>query len=487
MVDGSGLGYRIVERLEDLGHVDVHAAVDREGRDALLYLSEAVPGGFRDGLERLRAVSRRIEEVPLVLDGGLGDSFCWAATERYDGRSLRALLEERPGSITPPWALSQVAEVAEVLKVAHAAGVFHGDLCPERVILLDDGSFKLTGLGLAQLFGLSAADAAEAPAYRAPEQLAEPAVLDERTDVHALGLVLYELIGLRRPFAERAPEELVRCILNTTPLPLETFVPLPPLVAAVVRRATERPPEARYRDMAELIAALHGALEGWCRWQGEVDQGAGPGVRRASMASRGGRSQRPASLSDGLARPSGEPGPRSGGATPHDRRPEPASEEVTERPGDVSSSISISTSTDTAPAPGAQVNSPPSPPGRRTRIALTVGAGGLVLAATAAALVVWLHLGSPPAARPPTVARLPRVLVLAARAAPGPGEQDAVPRKRPLRPRPALRASPEPTAPATAAAPVPAPPEPKEPVPPCNADWYECGASWPDARSSTFR
>ncbi|WP_437996596.1 serine/threonine-protein kinase [Sorangium sp. So ce185] len=483
MVDGSGLGYRIVERLEGLGRVDVYAAVDRDGRDALLYLSEAVPGGFRDGLERLRAVSRRIEEVPLVLDGGLGGSFCWAATERCDGGSLRALLEERPGSITPPWALSQVAEVAEVLKTTHAAGIFHGDLRPERVILLDDGSFKLTGLGLAQLFGLSAADAATAPAYRAPEQLAEPAVLDERTDVHALGLVLYELIGLRRPFAERAPEELVRCILNTTPLPLETFVPLPPLVAGVVRRATERPPEARYRDMAELIAALHGALEGWCRWQGEVDRGAGAGVRRASTASRGGGSQRPAPLSDGLARPSGAAGPRSGGATPQDRRPEPQSEEVTERPRDVSSSIS----TGSASAPGAQVNRPPSPPGRRARIALTVGAGGLVLAAAAAALLGRLHLGSPPAARPPAVARLPRVLVLAARAAPAPGELDAVPRKRPLRPRPALGASPEPTAPATAAAPAPAPPEPKEPVPPCNADWYECGASWPDAHSSTFR
>ncbi|WP_437332978.1 serine/threonine-protein kinase [Sorangium sp. So ce394] len=481
MVDGSGLGYRIVERLESLGRVDVYAAVDRDGRDALLYLSEAVPGGFRDGLERLRAVSRRIEEVPLVLDGGLGGSFCWAATERCDGRSLRALLEERPGSITPPWALSQVAEVAEVLKIAHAAGIFHGDLRPERVILLDDGSFKLTGLGLAQLFGLSAADAATAPAYRAPEQLAEPAVLDERTDVHALGLVLYELIGLRRPFAERAPEELVRCILNTTPLPLETFVPLPPLVAGVVRRATERPAEARYRDMAELIAALHGALEGWCRWQGEVDQGGGLGVRRASMASRGGGSQRPASLSEGLARSPGAAGPRPGGATPQDRRHEPAIEEVTERPRDVSSSIS------TGSAPGAQANRPPSPPGRRTRIALTVGAGGLVLAAAAAALLGRLHLGSPSAARPPAVARLPRVLVLAARAAPAPGELDAVPRKRPLRPRPALGASPEPTAPATAAAPMPAPPEPKEPVPPCNADWYECGASWPDAHSSTFR
>ncbi|KYF60462.1 hypothetical protein BE04_45790 [Sorangium cellulosum] len=486
MVDRFGLGYRIIEQLEGRGCADVYAAVDREGRDALLYVSEAVPGGFRDGLERLRAVSERLEEAPLVLDGGIEGSFCWVAVERCEGESLRVLLEERARYIAPPWALSQVAEFAEVLKTAHASGIFHGDLCPEAFFLLDDGAFKLTGLGLAQLFGLSAANAAKAPTYRAPEQLAEPAILDERTDIHALGLVLYELIGLRQPFAERAPEELVRCILNNTPLPLETFVPLPPQVAGVVRRAIERQPDARYSDMAELIAALHGALEGWCRWQGELDKGVGPSVRRAGPVSRGGRSQRPALL-DGPARPSGSANPRFGDATQHERQPEPPIKGGTELPRDVPSS----TSTEPAPTHDAQANRPPStPPGGRARIALTVGAGGLVLAA-AAALLGWLHLASLPSARPPSVARLPRVLVLVARAAPGSGTLAAARRERPLRPGPApFRARPEPTPPAlgqASPAPVPAPLDPKEPRPPCGAHWYECGATWPDARSNTFR
>ncbi|WP_437965358.1 protein kinase [Sorangium sp. So ce260] len=484
MVDGFGLGYRIVERREGRGYADIYAAVDREGRDALLYVSEAVPGGFRDGLERLRAVSERIEEVPLVLDGGVGGSFCWVAVEQCEGESLRAFLEERAGDIAPPWALSQVAEFAEVLKTAHASGIFHGDLCPEAFLLLDDGSFKLTGLGLAQLFGLSAADAAKVPTYRAPEQLTQPAVLDERTDVHALGLVLYELIGLRRPFAERVQEELVRCILNNTPLPLETFVPLPPQVAGVVRRAIERQPDARYRDMAELIAALHGALEGWCRWQGERDKGAGPGVRRAGTVLRGGRSQRPTLLSDKPARPSGPVNPELEDATQRERQPEPPLEVVTEVPRDAPSSTSM----EPASMLGAKANRPPSPPGRRIRIALTLGAGGLVLAAVAT-LLAWIHLASLPAARPPPVARLPRLIVVVARAAPGPRALAAASRERLLRPGPApFRARPEPTAPAPAPAPpAQAPLEPKEPLPPCGAHWYECGATWPDARPNTFR
>ncbi|WP_437574877.1 serine/threonine protein kinase [Sorangium sp. So ce887] len=459
MVDGSGLGYRIVERLQGRGPVDVYAAVDREGRDALLHVSEAVPGGFRDGLARLRAVSQRIEEVPRVLDGGLRDSFCWVAVERCDGRSLRAVLEERPRDITPPWALSQVAEFAEVLKAAHAAGIFHGDLCPETLILLDDGSFKLAGLGLAQLFGLSAADAAITAMYRAPEQLAEPAVLDERTDVHALGLVLYELIGLRRPFAERVPEELVRCVLHTTPLPLDTFVPLPPVVAGVVRRATERHPDARYRDMAELIAALHGALEGWCRWRGEVKQDVGSGVRSASPASR----VPPTEPTPGLAT---ELPPGLATELPR-HAPSPASPEP-------------------ASAPPEQAPPARSPRKGRIRVALALGAGGLVLAA---ALLGGLHAGALSAARTPAVARLPRVIVVRPQAAPAPPDPRAVAavtRERPLRSKPVPpRARGKEMAPSPP--PVPDSPAPGEPLPPCDADWYTCGATWPDARSNTFR
>ncbi|WP_437619868.1 protein kinase domain-containing protein [Sorangium sp. So ce1151] len=303
MVDGAGLGYRIVAQLAGRGRADVYAAVDRAGRSALLHVSERVPEGFLDTLERLRAVSLLLDEVPRVLDGGLGGSFCWAAIERREGPSLRALIEDRSRDLGPSWALSQVAEFAEVLRTAHASGIFHGDLCPEAFVLFDDGSFQLAGLGLAQLFGLDAA----AMAHRAPEQLSTPALLDERTDVYALGLVLYELLGRCRPFAGGAPEELACRVAREVPPAIETIVPLAPSVAGVVRRAIEKDPGVRYRDMAELIGALHAALEGWCRWQAELergmDPGAGSGVRGPMPAADGARSRHPAPLST----PSGPP------------------------------------------------------------------------------------------------------------------------------------------------------------------------------------
>ncbi|WP_437304025.1 protein kinase domain-containing protein [Sorangium sp. So ce388] len=297
MVDGAGLGYRIVAQLARRGRADLYAAVDRAGRSALLYVSEPVPEGFLDALERLRAVSLLLDEVPRVLDGGVGASFCWVAIERCDGPSLRALLDDRSRDLGPSWALSQVAEFAEVLRTAHASAIFHGDLCPEAFVLFGDGSFQLAGLGIAQLFGLDAA----ATAHRAPEQLSTPAILDERTDVYALGLVLYELLGRRRPFAGGAPEELACRVAREVPPAIETIVPLPPAVAGVVRRAIEKDPGARYRDMTELIVALHAAIEGWCRWQAELERGmepgAGSGVRGPRPASDGARSRHPAPLS----------------------------------------------------------------------------------------------------------------------------------------------------------------------------------------------
>ncbi|AUX46217.1 uncharacterized protein SOCE26_077220 [Sorangium cellulosum] len=561
MVDGAGLGYRIVERLEDRGHVDVYAAVDREGRGALLYVSEGVPAGFLERLGRLRAVSGRLEEVPAVLGGGLGDGFCWLAVARSEGSSLRVLLEEEPKRLAPPWVITQVAEVAEVLRVAHASGVFHGDLCPEAVVLLGDGSLQLAGLGVAQLFGLDAAGAARAAAYRAPEQLSAPAALDERTDVYALGLLLYELLGLRRPFAERAPEELVRCVLHNTPLPIETFVPLPPLVAAVVRRATERHPDARYRDMEELIAALHAALESWCRWRGERDPGevlevrrerpASPGKGPASLAARPAlrgvgpplRGARPAlrgvrlgSLGARLRRvaplsgpaPSGPPTsgpptlPSGAEGSPPAVPLQAAGQRAPSPPGEIEPSRGVplpatpepEPAPAPAPAPPARTGGPTSP--RRGPLRRALALAGVLVLAAAAVIVVWRQHAAQPAPRVPVVARLPRPGALVSRPAGAPPEPEAPleserpPRREPARavtrtgklvrttrapvaaPPPEATSSPAaaPSSPPAAPSPpvTPAPPlTHDEPLPPCGADWYSCGHSWPGARSDTFR
>ncbi|WP_438023626.1 protein kinase domain-containing protein [Sorangium sp. So ce233] len=545
MVDGAGLGYRIVAQLAGRGRADVYAAVDRAGRSALLYVSASVPEGFLETLERLRAVSALLDELPRVLDGGVGASFCWAAIERSDGPSLRMLLEGRSRDLGPSWALSQVAEFAEVLRTAHAAGIFHGDLRPEAFVLFDDGSFELAGLGLVQLFGLDAA----ATAYRAPEQLSAPAVLDERTDVYALGLVLYELLGPRRPFEGCAPEELARCILDEVPPAIETLVPLPPSVAGVVRRAIEKDSGARYRGMEELIAALHAAIEGWCRWQAELergmDPGAGSGVRGPRVAAGGARSwgaappsppSGPPTLPSGVTSGSigisedgeAQHAPPPGDSTDREKQHAPSLDASTDREKQHAPPPGISALLPEVPPllvpepplappgpappsapPGpaapvarrapaapslARADTPPIAPGpRRDRRRIALAAGALALAA-AAALLAWLQLVLPRAARVPAVARLPRPCAVVPRPADPPSEHrpatpvphDVPPRTAPVPPRARLETPVRVPAPGQRPAPG-RPVEEDEPRPPCDADWYTCGAQWPGARSTTFQ
>ncbi|WP_438015141.1 protein kinase [Sorangium sp. So ce315] len=525
MVDGAGLGYRIVAQLPGRGRADVYAAVDRAGRSALLHVSASVPDGFLETLERLRAVSALVDELPRVLDGGVGASFCWAALERCDGPSLRGLLEGRSRDLGPSWALSQVAELAEVLRAAHASGIFHGDLRPEAFVLFDDGSFKLAGLGLVQLFGLDAA----ATAYRAPEQLSTPAVLDGRTDVYALGLVLYELLGQRRPFEGRAPEELAGCVLREIPAAIETVVPLPPSVADVVRRAVEKDPAARYRGMEELIAALHAAIEGWCRWQADlgrgVEPGAGSGVRGARPAAGGARSWQaappspapgpptlpsgvtsgsPGVLDDGEERHTPPPGdvagreaqhaPPLGAATGREAQHAPPLGAATGREAQHAPPPGISAALPevppllvpepplappqpapppASPAPASPVAwrapssarsaaGPTAPGPRRGRRRIALAAGALALAA-AAALLAWSQLVLPRTARVPAVARLPRPCALVSR------PTDAPPESRPTTPVPRdLPPRTAPVPPRTAPVPprtAPVPPR-TAPVPP---------------------
>ncbi|MGK3986314.1 protein kinase [Sorangium sp. So ce136] len=534
MVDGAGLGYRIVAQLARRGRADVYAAVDRAGRSALLHVSEAVPEGFLDALERLRAVSLLLDEVPRVLDGGLDGSFCWVAVERRDGPSLRALLEDRSRDLGPSWALSQVAEFAEVLRTAHASGIFHGDLCPEAFILFGDGSFQLAGLGIAQLFGLDAA----ATAHRAPEQLSTPAILDERTDVYALGLVLYELLGRRRPFEGGAPEELACRVAREAPPAIETIVPLPPPVAGVVRRAIEKDPGARYRDMAELIVALHAGIEGWCRWQAELERamepGAGSGVRGPMPAADGARSRHPAPLSPPFGPPTlpsgvtsrspgvsedgeGQPTPPPVDSAEHEeqhapplgtstdreeqRAPPPGTSAVlpevppllvpepplaAPQPAPTASPVALREQAAPSRARAEAASTAPGPHRGRRRIACAAGALTL---AVAAALVAWSQLVLPRTAHVPAVARLPHPRALIpGPAAPPPSERrpaTPVPRDPPPRTAPVPpRAHPETTGRVPASG---RPVEEDGPQPPCGADWYTCGAQWPGARSNTFR
>jgi hypothetical protein len=154
------------------------------------------------------------------------------------------------------------AQVADALEHAHRAGVTHRDVKPSNVLVRDDGSPVLTDFGLAREEGLPSltrtGEFAGTPYYVSPEQaLARRMKVDHRTDVYSLGVMLFELLTLRRPFEGRTSQEVIGKIVTKEPPSPRKFNPnLSRDLETVVLAAIERDPERRYPTAAALAADL---------------------------------------------------------------------------------------------------------------------------------------------------------------------------------------------------------------------------------------
>ena len=156
-----------------------------------------------------------------------------------------------------------IAEVAEALAEAHAAGVLHRDLKPANLLLDREGRVRLGDFGLASIrdrVGLSrTGEMSGTPFYMCPEQVRLGTFSrDGRCDVYSLGATLYQLLCLRRPVEGETPEQVFHAILHRDPIAPRKLRPqLPADLALICRKAMEKEPRQRYASMADFAADLH--------------------------------------------------------------------------------------------------------------------------------------------------------------------------------------------------------------------------------------
>jgi serine/threonine protein kinase len=183
--------------------------------------------------------------------------------EYVQGRTLQEIL--RPGPLPIAETVRLADGILDALGYAHRQGIVHRDIKPANIIVTDEDVPKIMDFGIAHVVGSEMTQADEvlgSPHYMAPEQLSKGRI-DQRTDLFALGVVLYKMLTGKLPFTGDSIAAIAKAILFDDPvLPTELDPAIPPALSAAILRCLSRDPEARFADASELKRALFDAAQG---------------------------------------------------------------------------------------------------------------------------------------------------------------------------------------------------------------------------------
>ena len=196
--------------------------------------------------------------IVTIYDVGRSDDLAYITMEFLEGVSLRTLLDS--GVVLPLQRVAEIAaSVADGLAFAHANGIVHRDIKPANIMVLDSGAVKIADFGIALLPGGSltmVGTALGSPRYMAPEQVLGQKA-DGRSDLFALGAVVYEMLTGRPPFAGDNLNAILYQVVNSqVPLPSSHNPSFPPEFDRIVAKALAKKPEERYQNAAEMAADL---------------------------------------------------------------------------------------------------------------------------------------------------------------------------------------------------------------------------------------
>ena len=273
---GRTLGhYRIVDKIGEGGMGEVYRAHDeRLDRDVAV---KVLPSSFAQDPDRIGRFEREAKAVaklehPNILaiyDFGTDQGVTYAVTELLEGETLRERLEA--GALGWRKAAETGAAIAEGLAAAHGAGIIHRDLKPDNIFLTSDGRVKILDFGLARDVEAAAPDETHSPTvsrytdpgavmgtagYMSPEQVrGEPA--DGRSDIFALGSVLYEMATGRRAFARDTAAETMTAILREEPEEATASdTAAAPELQRIITRCLEKNQEERFQSARDLAFDL---------------------------------------------------------------------------------------------------------------------------------------------------------------------------------------------------------------------------------------
>jgi serine/threonine protein kinase len=266
-----------VDRLIDIGGMGaVYAATHRNGRRAalkVLHPQFALDPEVRKRFLREGYVANKIDHpgaLAILDDDVAEDGAPFLVMELLEGESLSGWLRRAGGSLAPIEALAVAGQVLEVLALAHGHGIVHRDIKPGNIFVVQSGHAKLLDFGLARvrdgvisLIPTAAGIVMGTPGYMAPEQargLGDQ--IDARTDVFAVGAVLFRAISGRPIHAKETPFDTTIAAMREPAPQLATLMPdVHPTVALAVDTALAFDKQARWQSAKKMFEALRVAYE----------------------------------------------------------------------------------------------------------------------------------------------------------------------------------------------------------------------------------
>lgn len=261
--------YKIIKKIATGGMADVYLGHDLElERKVAIKILSSNYANDKNFIARFKREAQTLakltdKNIVSIYDWGKFDSLYFICMEYVEGQSLKELIEKK-GAINPELSVKYAIQICSALEAAHKNNLIHRDIKSQNIMITNEGLVKVTDFGIAKSLSSDATKTLNiigTAHYISPEQ-AQGKILDDKTDIYSLGVVIYEMLTADVPFrGENSIDISLKHIYEMPLKPSKLMNNIPPALEGIVMRCLEKEPSKRYQNIQTLSRDLRNSLD----------------------------------------------------------------------------------------------------------------------------------------------------------------------------------------------------------------------------------